>query len=153
MKLPAALESACKPLFDVLPIEKAMRRLTDSNPIFVELLHDILDDPAMRGRDDLAAALYLYTDDLESSHSCSQSMETDTGSFWHGIMHRREGDFGNSRYWFRRASSHPLIAGPPYLDPVGLVDAVSKASSDDITLVERQRTEWSVLFEWCANQN
>src|SRR3972149_251074 len=39
----------------------------------------------------LAGAWLLY-DYLDNSHTISQSIKTHTGSFWHGIMHRREGD-------------------------------------------------------------
>jgi hypothetical protein len=49
------------------------------------------------------AALWLLAGDLEQSHTISQSLETPLGSFWHGVMHRREGDYGNAKYWFRRA--------------------------------------------------
>lgn len=55
------------------------------------------------------AGLWLYADGLDQSHQISQSIETPTGSFWHGIMHRREGDFGNSKYWFRRVGKHPVF--------------------------------------------
>ncbi|MGD9645707.1 MAG: hypothetical protein AB7U73_08345 [Pirellulales bacterium] len=55
------------------------------------------------------AGLWLYADGLDQSHAISQSIETTTGSFWHGIMHRREGDFGNSKYWFRRVGKHPVF--------------------------------------------
>ena len=41
------------------------------------------------------AGLWLYHDFLDESHRISQEIETPTGSYWHGLMHRREGDFGN----------------------------------------------------------
>ena len=59
----------------------------------------------------LLAGLWLLSGDLDRSHHWSQSLETPDGSYWHGIMHRREGDFGNAKYWFRRAGRHP-IHGP-----------------------------------------
>src|SRR5262245_49234616 len=48
---------------------------------------------------DMAAAclagLWLYHDFLDESHTISQSLETTSGSYWHGLMHRREPDFAN----------------------------------------------------------
>jgi hypothetical protein len=41
------------------------------------------------------AALWLYHDFLDESHTISQDVATTTGSYWHGIMHRREPDAGN----------------------------------------------------------
>jgi hypothetical protein len=54
------------------------------------------------------AGLYLLADDLNASHEISQSIQTPTGSYWHGIMHRREPDYGNAKYWFHRVGRHPI---------------------------------------------
>ncbi len=55
----------------------------------------------------LLAALWLWQDYLTESHELSQSVETATGSYWHAILHRREGDFSNAKYWYARAAGHP----------------------------------------------
>jgi hypothetical protein len=55
------------------------------------------------------SAVWLLFDDLDESHTLSQQIETPSGSFWHGIMHRREGDFSNAKYWFRRVGSHSVF--------------------------------------------
>lgn len=55
------------------------------------------------------AGLWLLAGELDLSHELSQSIETATGSYWHGIMHRREGDSWNSKYWYRRAARHPTL--------------------------------------------
>lgn len=55
------------------------------------------------------AGLLLWNDDLEASHTISQRLENQTGSFWHAIMHRREGDASNSQYWWRRTGAHPAF--------------------------------------------
>jgi hypothetical protein len=54
------------------------------------------------------AGLYLLADDLNRSHEISQEIATPTGSYWHGIMHRREPDYGNAKYWFHRVGRHPV---------------------------------------------
>ncbi len=55
------------------------------------------------------SALWLLAGELDRSHSLSQAVEATSGSYWHGIMHRREGDFWNSKYWFRRVGAHPVL--------------------------------------------
>ncbi|MHA7965231.1 hypothetical protein ACX93W_13890 [Paenibacillus sp. CAU 1782] len=56
----------------------------------------------------LMAGLYLLNDSLDASHSYAQQIEFDaTGGYWHGLMHRMERDFGNSKYWFMQAGRHP----------------------------------------------
>jgi hypothetical protein len=45
---------------------------------------------------------------LDRSHEISQGLATAEGSFWHGIMHRREGDYPNAKYWFRQAGPHAI---------------------------------------------
>jgi len=55
------------------------------------------------------AALYLKHGCLDESHKISQSVETPTGSYWHGIMHRHEGDISNSKYWYARVGRHPVL--------------------------------------------
>lgn len=55
------------------------------------------------------AGLWLAYDFLDESHAISQEIATPTGSYWHGILHRREPDFGNTAYWFRRVGKHPIF--------------------------------------------
>lgn len=53
----------------------------------------------------LAAAIYLWNDDLTRSHEICQDFDRSIpdASFIHGIVHRREPDHSNARGWFGRA--------------------------------------------------
>lgn len=55
------------------------------------------------------AALYLRLGCLEECHKIAQQIATPTGSYWHGIMHRHEGDISNSKYWHARVGRHPVL--------------------------------------------
>ena len=43
------------------------------------------------------AGLWVRVDFLDESHSISQENHNPTGSFWHGILHRREPDYENAK--------------------------------------------------------
>lgn len=57
----------------------------------------------------VVAGLHLWNGSLDRSHTISQDIENATGSYWHGIMHRMEGDYWNAKYWFRRVGAHPAM--------------------------------------------
>lgn len=63
------------------------------------------------------AGLLQWHDALDASHELSQSVEGlgrhQAGDYWHAINHRREPDYGNSKYWFRQFGTHPLFAELP----------------------------------------
>ena len=39
----------------------------------------------------------------DEAHRIAQDVDTDDGAWVHAYLHRREGDLGNARYWYRRA--------------------------------------------------
>ncbi|MBI1841167.1 MAG: hypothetical protein HYR88_09985 [Verrucomicrobia bacterium] len=69
--------------------------------------------------DAIHALALLWNDRHDEAHSIVQNMEQDAdGSLVHAILHRREPDYGNAAYWFRRVGEHPsfrrlaALAGP-----------------------------------------
>ncbi len=58
----------------------------------------------------LRCAVLLWHDHHEAAHVICQQIETPDGSWLHGILHRREPDYGNARYWFRRVGTHPVLS-------------------------------------------
>ncbi len=170
--MPEPIEHALRPLFESFPVDKAMDHLVVNGHGVspkAELVKQVLQDPALADKPSLEAGLWLYVDDLEQSHRISQQVHRPSGSFWHAIMHRREGDFGNSHYWYKKIGHHPVLskvnpsgggaaAGTAIggYEPHNFVDRVERAHaqhSDSPDLVAMQRLEWVALFEHCAEHH
>ena len=150
IELPDSVREAVRPVFEAVPVGEAMAHLLPK--VGRKELHLVVAEAERRltKAPDLVAGLWLYADELDKSHSVSQQILTEEGSFWHGIMHRREGDFSNAKYWFRNAGALPRRLG---LDPAALTDEVARHHRDNpIHLVEAQRQEWETLFVHCARQ-
>jgi len=154
--LPSAIADAVSPLLEAYPIDEAMKKLVvhiGASIEHIQLVESVIRRAAIGKRPELCAGLWLYVDELERSHEISQQINNATGSFWHGIMHRREGDFSNSHYWFRSTGSHPAMADIAGYDSHQFVDDVATACSAgnaDEALIDMQRREWATLFAWCA---
>ncbi len=123
--------------------------------------NDLLDGSPVQSPDDaqcVRSGLFLYFSALDESHRISQGVRTATGSYWHGIMHRLEGDWSNAKYWFRRTGEHSVLAdlereiGGRW-DPYDFVDRCRAASSTGIgagRLVDLQMLEWQLLLSHCC---
>jgi len=120
-----------------------------------------------------AGALWLYGF-LYESHAIAQGIGSAEGSYWHALMHRSEGDFGNSKYWYRRVGQHEIFPGllaaarqldvspqstlavllkSPDWDPFRFVDAMEQAAShetkDTGLLQAIAWEEYNLLMGYC----
>lgn len=136
--------------------------------------HVIIDRMMAQG---CQSGLWLCHDFLTISHTISQKIETPSGNYWHGIMHRREPDYPNGKYWFDRVGEHAIfpvlkdeasaIASSTenlpdeaaflitqiHWDPFAFIDLCEVAVSGKIPVAEVcrsiQQREWELLFVYC----
>ena len=163
----------CRPLGPGRPVD-TMRGPLRELTIESAFAHATLSDHSMAAG--CLAGVWLVYDFLDESHQISQGIETGSGSFWHAIMHRREGDFSNAKYWLRRVGHHPvykplaaqaaaIAANDPQTDELdafaqggdwdaaGFVDLCQRVEQglpdvrQECELI--QQSEWELLFDHC----
>jgi hypothetical protein len=156
----AGWTAAMPALVEPMPNQPLLAEL----PGFVQSMESLVPRASRDTRGCLRAALHLLADDLSTAHTLCQDIATPQGSAWHAIVHRREGDFWNSNYWWRRASAirwSPItpageLASPepaPHL-PSRFVDRVEQLlrrgptadAAETQHLLDLQRWEWAILF-------
>lgn len=110
-------------------------------------------------------------DDLAGCHEFFQDTANDLVSYWHGMMHRREADFDNARYWFRRSGTLPFfetlhhraalisadLAKQPSWDPYLFTGQCEQqrfgADFEGTELIQLQRAEFEVVFDYSWRQS
>ena len=119
-------------------------------------------------RHDAALSLaLLWHDQFADAHQLCQAHEGHADcDYVHALLHRREGDFANAKYWFREVGAHPLdhqlaqaaqvLGRADLLDrgrwrPAAMVDACAQALRSDqaarTLVMELQATEFRALGE------
>jgi hypothetical protein len=120
--------------------------------------------PIVRG------GLLYALDDLAGCHEFFQDTASSLVSYWHGMMHRREADFENARYWFRRSGTLPFfdklhheaalvsadiakqLSWDPYLFTHKCEQQRFGADADESELVRLQQAEFEVVFDYSWRQ-
>jgi hypothetical protein len=106
--------------------------------------------------------MFLYFGCLTEAHDLLHRFQTHDGAYWHGIMHRMEGDSYNAGYWFRRIGKHAIFpelhreaARLGYVqsgnewDPFAFIRFFEGKTNED--LAKRvQSAEWQLLFDYCV---
>jgi hypothetical protein len=104
----------------------------------------------------LAAGLWQMNDFLDRSHELAQSVEgrgkNRAGDYWHAIMHRREPDYSNAKYWLRRVGPHGIHASlardaDSILSTCNSVDAPRWRTA--ITAKGRQKWDALAFVDFC----
>jgi hypothetical protein len=113
----------------------------------------------------------LYAlDDLDGCHEFFQNTANDLVGYWHGMKHRRGGDFDNARSWFRRTGVLPFFdtlhsraseissdaakqfSWDPYLFTGACEQHRFGDDSEVRDLVRLQRAEFDVVFDYTWRQ-
>ena len=161
-----------KPLFDTSTLpELGPTRRPEALPLnkIMKDIDDLLAATKLseNNSEKIRSASLLWHDHLAEAHEISQGLHDADGSFLHAIMHRREPDYPNAKYWFNRAGDHPsyqeihkcvgaissstnFLGNPINWNAIEMVDAVSGAdpSSEEYSLLQQvQQIEFEVLIK------
>jgi hypothetical protein len=108
--------------------------------------------------------------DLEGCHAFFQNTANDLVGYFRGMTHRREADFDNARYWFRRAGSLPFFgtlhsrasnissemakqhSWDPYLFAGRCEQHRFGEDSETEELVRLQKAEFDIVFDYSWRQ-
>ena len=161
------------PKFDALSQLKDVaeaKSILESTPLSEYFISEIRDESQALC---CLSGFWLRFGFLDESHTISQDLKFREGSYWHGLMHREEQDYWNSKYWFDRVGSHPIheeIAksaqqndwdGPPswvangMWQPAAFVDFCEQVEHSADSSKKEQRDawkelEWFLLMDFCG---
>ena len=117
-------------------LDNLLATLTQRDPFPLLVPESVWDNSLTAKIDELTAAplikagLHLLNDDIHNCHIIAQEHKNSDGNYWHAILHRRESDYWNSKYWYKRVGDHPVIHDmqkeEPGWDPFNFVDQCEK---------------------------
>lgn len=139
---------AGNPLPPLVPEKAWNSELTDE--LVAVSLDDLLNGQTLKDETyggAIKSGLLLWNDALNDSHDISQELTNNTGSYWHGLMHRREPDYSNAKYWFGRVGTHPI-----YPEVRERAIAILKEISDPSDALSDIGNKIESQEHWDANQ-
>lgn len=95
--------------FFTVPSPQALNALTVYNPVIEMNLEDFIktveadDDPPESLPEPTAALWHDRKGEWDRAHEIVQDLQGADAAWVHAYLHRKEGDLGNARYWYRRA--------------------------------------------------
>ncbi len=144
-----------QPLPPLTPKEPWKRKLTETlqtMPLTNLLGNQTLKNSSLENT--VKIGLLIWNDALDEAHRILQDINTKTGDYWHAIVHRREPDYENSKYWFNRVGNHPVY---PFLRKQ-MLDLLKKHSlesnelaSYETTIQDGHNWEAAQFVDWCES--
>ena len=166
----------------ILREEGLLEKLVPTEPLDYPLLQTLraADDATVSGQKAIGqprmftlvrGGLLYALDAIDEAHKIFQDSSGDLGAYWHGMIHRREGDFDNARYWFRRTGVLPVfddlhrrasersavMARQSNWDPylfTGECEQARHGETESLKeLADLQRVEFEGVFDYCWRQS
>ncbi len=89
----------------------------------------------------LRALALLWHDHHDVAHGIVQDMPSADAAYVHAILHRREPDYLNAKYWFRRVGQHPCCAALA----AAVVNICREEGASELATVLGPDTRWNAM--------